>query len=429
MTIILPVGLDLFVFSEYLSIYHKKKYGWGIFLVLIGFISFSMDSFLHQLEGAAFIQVILYIIIFFIISFLFEGNFLSKFFRWTGIVLLSSVLNFVPVLLTYGVEGFNSEIYAAPIFIGGYIFSRILIYFVIIKIKKNKQILYFDISQYKTITIRIILAMCSGIIVYYLLIQSLLQKEMNNTSLILLLFFITSLFLILMNLYQDIYTKANEFIKKITLMTQNKIEYNYATALETKMEDLQKLRHDMRNHISMISYLANENNIEGLKMYLKELQVPLVATSIIHIHNQPELSALINSKYKIAMQNHIKVDIDVDLKNKLAIPLYDLSIIYGNVLDNAIEASLQISEQKREISLYTGMVNDYLIIDCINCFEKRNLQYKKGQYLTSKKDSSLHGKGLKIIEEIVESYDGDVTVEIENNHFKVHITLNNNIPK
>lgn len=427
MTVIMPIGIDLLIFSEYLSIYHKRKCGLALFLFFIALYTSVMNSIIYLFEHAPLIQVVLYILIFPAISFIYKGDFLTKYFRWLFIVLLTTGFNFIPLLLTIVIDEFNNYIDGGIVFIIGYIFSRILIYLIILKINKYKQIQYLDIRQHKTMSIKASIVTVICIILYYILIKALLNRTMNKDSLLIFISLFTLLIIVLMNLYYEITTKANELIKMDIINRQNKIEFDYAAILELKMEDLRKLKHDMKNHISMIAYFTNNNNLVGLKEYLYKLQIPLEPCTIINIPNQPELSALINSKFEMVKLNNIKFDFKIDISKEINIPLYDLSLIFGNILDNAIEASLRIDENCRQISLYAGIINDYLIIDCMNRFDNKYIVYKNGKYITSKNNLSIHGKGIRIMEEIANLYDGDLNIEIEKDLFKVNLTLKNNI--
>lgn len=427
MRIITPIGLDLFIFCKYMSIYHKRKSKFMQFVTAICIYAFIIEKISYYLQDKSLLQILLYVTIFPLIGILYDGDFLTKFFRWILIVLVAATLNFIPIFLVFGFNRPNSENTFTLIFMVGYIISRIVIYLIILRIKKKKKIEYFKIGNNRALAIKSIVSLILGIGLLYLLINALIVESMDIKRLSIFICLFTIFCFILISLYDEIHEEADSLIKMAVINMQNQTEKDYAVIIEQKMDDIRKLRHDMKNHLSMINYFANNNNINELKKYLRDMEIPLEPYSLIIIPDQPELSAFLNSKFEIAKMNEIKIDFDFNLNSEVKIPLFDLILVLGNTLDNAIEASKKVEKELREIVCYMGIVNDYLIIDCINRFHPKNSILKKGKFLTTKEEKMLHGQGIGIIEEITEKFEGDLSVEPVNDFFKVSITLKNNI--
>ena len=101
----------------------------------------------------------------------------------------------------------------------------------------------------------------------------------------------------------------------------------------------------------------------------------------------------------------------------------DIYAIFGNALENAVTAVMQIaSPQKRVISVKILEQNQLLMIQIQNYYEGQ-LKFEKGLPLTTKKNKSEHGYGMKSIRYTAEKYDGIVTVQAKNNIFMLQILI------
>ena len=102
----------------------------------------------------------------------------------------------------------------------------------------------------------------------------------------------------------------------------------------------------------------------------------------------------------------------------------DISILFGNALDNAIESVSIIPEQeKRLIHLTVSRQKSFVRIHMENCYEGE-LKMVGGMPVTRKQDTDFHGFGLKSIGTIVDKYGGSMTVRAENGWFELRVLFN-----
>lgn len=95
----------------------------------------------------------------------------------------------------------------------------------------------------------------------------------------------------------------------------------------------------------------------------------------------------------------------------------DISTLFGNILDNAIEGVMKVEElEKRLIHLSISKQRGFLYVRVENCY-KGKLTFKNGLPQTTKKDKNFHGYGLKSIQATVRKYDGSITIRTENDWF------------
>ena len=92
----------------------------------------------------------------------------------------------------------------------------------------------------------------------------------------------------------------------------------------------------------------------------------------------------------------------------------DISALFGNILDNAIESGKVEGTGKRLIHLSVAKQKHFLRIRCENYCEE-SLQFENGIPVTTKKDRRFHGFGMKSIKSTAAKYGGSVTTDLKKN--------------
>jgi len=181
------------------------------------------------------------------------------------------------------------------------------------------------------------------------------------------------------------------------------------------------LRHDMSNHLGNIKGLLRYKEYTKLEEYLNKLLSQIDEVDKIIITKYPAISALLNRKYARAGNNNINCVMNIGSVDNLTIDTVDICIILGNLIDNAIEATVKVDESNRYIKLDINNVNNYLVIDCVNStIGSENISLD-----TTKEDKEIHGIGLMNINQIVEKYYGNMEIMCIKDYFSVNIMLYN----
>ena len=101
----------------------------------------------------------------------------------------------------------------------------------------------------------------------------------------------------------------------------------------------------------------------------------------------------------------------------------DISALFGNVLDNAIESVEKLDDkEKRLIHLSVAKQKNFLRIRSENYTEEK-ITFKNGMPVTTKKDKRFHGFGMKSIQSTVRKYGGSVTAGVRDNWFELRILI------
>lgn len=200
------------------------------------------------------------------------------------------------------------------------------------------------------------------------------------------------------NLEQSLRLEAYDYEDKyIDAITERTVEYN-------------KLRHDMKNHFDIVERMINTSHIQEAKDYMEQISFDQ-GEHYVHV-NHLVLNYILSNKTKLAKSHGIDLCSVIIGKPVTFIADVDYSILVGNLLDNAIEATIEAKEN--EINLCLSFYEDRFVIEVKNCVVDKP---KSKQLLTNKKDKSKHGIGLKNIKDIVEKYNGQDVIEVNGNVF------------
>ncbi len=203
------------------------------------------------------------------------------------------------------------------------------------------------------------------------------------------------------------------------LSAREAAEHEYYNEVSRKYEETRKIRHDMNNHLTALEILINEGKINEAKTYLGEISAELTAQKPPAVTGRPVLDALLFGKVQTAANYGIKLDITVDASFPESISDYDLCGIFGNILDNAIEACEKCDRQKF-IRLSVKKQMDMLFIFSENtCLSEA----VSPVYETSKPDKAAHGYGIRRIKQLAEKHGGTVKLSAENNLFSISVLI------
>ncbi|MCL2360741.1 MAG: GHKL domain-containing protein [Defluviitaleaceae bacterium] len=201
---------------------------------------------------------------------------------------------------------------------------------------------------------------------------------------------------------------------------QNDLIVKHYTEVQHMYDQMRGWRHDYHNHIqAMKAFLALGQEAEHLE-YLSNLDADLTSVDNLLKTGNVMVDAILNSKISIAAAGEISVNAKAVVPGDIKVSGVELSIIIGNLMDNAIESCLKISDlEARFIRIYIGWHKSMLYISVTNAAGPKT---QGGLFPTSKK-SMAHGFGIKRIDRIVAKYGGFVNRQSEDGVFATEISL------
>ena len=425
MRVITPVFLDVFLFYCHLNTEHRLKISHvkgGVYITLLSsFISLAVNT----LPEIPFIQLFVYLLIMPLIIALFYGNKWIKIAGYLKLLLVLTILNLLSAYILNQIKGINDENSTFIIFIVCTLIARIFVYLFLKERGKQKKINYFEIASYRYILIKAIISIILLIVNSYITLnEEILHMELLwNIRIILLVILVV----LVISIFEDIEIEAQKIVENMRDEQQMELERNYLNVISKRTRELANIRHDIKEHIFMINYLAEKDDIQGIKKYLGKIPV-LEGSSLITIPQKEWLGALIYSKAEKAK----KVGVGFDFENRwnpgleIVVDNMDILSLTANLLDNAIEAAQRVTEkEKKKVKIILNQSKGYLMFDVWNYYNKSYLNIEGNKFRTTKKDKQLHGKGVEIIREIAEKYLGDFLYEIKEDEIEMKITIQN----
>ena len=136
------------------------------------------------------------------------------------------------------------------------------------------------------------------------------------------------------------------------------------------------------------------------------------------------LDILLSEKKKEANLENIRFQIEADVLQSLPFKETETSVLFGNLLDNAIEACKKMKTETRWIRVEIRQRKGFLFFTIANSIGKRP-QEKDGEFVSDKEDKKVHGYGLKSIRRIVKKYDGSFQCDVVEEEVKISISFSN----
>ena len=199
----------------------------------------------------------------------------------------------------------------------------------------------------------------------------------------------------------------------------------YESELRANMEqdrNVQALRHDMKHHIREIYSLADKNTDTDIIRYLDEMSDSMDNIEKVASTGNSVFDGILNyyaQKIKQEM-NNVNFSVTLKIPTDLEISSFDMNVILGNLLDNAMENVSGEAGQELQIEAVLEYIEGLLRIEVVNTFVG-NVN-KDGERFISHKGQG-HGFGLSNVKKITEKYSGYMMTEHESNRFKVVVLL------
>ena len=210
--------------------------------------------------------------------------------------------------------------------------------------------------------------------------------------------------------------------RKAELETANRLlndqldnQLKHYSALVDPYEDNRRIRHDIAHHMHTIQLLLESGRRQEATAYAGELMRQQEHSSQLDQCENPLVDAFLFSRIREARQAGIPVEASVVLPRRLPIANVDLVILFGNLMDNAVEACGQVASPF--IRLEAGLRKDYLVVTETNPAPADD---------TRKKRRIPHlerGIGLHILTDLAGRYHGSCTQEVRDGQFTVSIAL------
>lgn len=228
--------------------------------------------------------------------------------------------------------------------------------------------------------------------------------------------------------------------KNYQLKLQNEVELEklnqqkkYIASLEKNNNEIRKFKHDFNNILLGLSgYILTDNiDKEKLKQYFsenvliinKELEINSEVLTHLSYIKVPSLKSLITNKVLLAQNNkiNVKINIENDITETFTNEM-QLSRVLGILLDNAIEACLELDSEKKLV-INILRIDKTIEFQITNTFNNKNIPIKKLNEVGYSTKGEDRGLGLSTAHEIVDKYNMILDTIIEENIFKQNLLI------
>ena len=200
---------------------------------------------------------------------------------------------------------------------------------------------------------------------------------------------------------------------------QLELKESYYKMLWSHVEETKAARHDLRHYLTVVQSYINSDDKEQLKAYLNQHIRSLPADEEIMFCENFAVNAVISYYVGIAKSEAIQVETHFALPKQIRFNDSDLCIIFGNCIENAIEACRKLDGEKF-IKINSMLTGKMLTITIDNNFDG-NLEKEEDTFLSLKREGK--GVGILSVKAIAKKYDGTARFESDGNNFNVSILL------
>ena len=185
------------------------------------------------------------------------------------------------------------------------------------------------------------------------------------------------------------------------------IESQYVRAQNFYTENA-KLYHDIKHHLRALERLLQNGDRREALAYIESVQEPLQC-KMIPVHTGVDIvdTVIYGAKEKAEQRNILLVVETPILPSGLKLEDREFCVLFANLLNNALEAA------KEQIRLNIAITAGFLVIEMKNDYREKPL-VKNNHFVSEREQDSLaHGWGMKIIEQIVEKYHGELSIRVD----------------
>ena len=219
------------------------------------------------------------------------------------------------------------------------------------------------------------------------------------------LFIGTVMVMMLTGFYLSFYRNMNE---------KNMKDYEQKTEMRTALlesqieniEDVKRLRHNMRHHNSIISEYAEKHDLKGLRNYLREKQYSDEFYSKRLYCMNVSVNNILTIYDRIAQNKGVEMSIDADVKSEAKIDENDLNNMISTVLENAINGALTSGREDKKVRLEIRERGHRLVVNCRNTCSR--MLKDMSEY------PGFPGTGIEAVERTLDSVGGILDYSIEN---------------
>ncbi len=217
--------------------------------------------------------------------------------------------------------------------------------------------------------------------------------------------------------------KNEEFTQMQLLLQQESDSAEYYEMLRLQNENQRILIHDIKKHLQSVAMLNEQREHDKIEAYIRQLILSSDLKEVSRLCDHELLNSILCRYMQQCTKKHITFHADIRSGTTDFIADNDLTSLFCNLLDNAMEAAGIVPDSFIEINTGKREKTPFVVITVINSCRTNPLPDKAGQLCTQKCDKSRHGFGLKSIYRTVKKYHGDMQMYYNDDTFTFHTII------
>lgn len=398
------------VFWNYVSILFVPKYSTKIRFVYLSLGFFIL--FLFSLHNIFLLNCILYITVCFLyLTLFYQTKWYYALFHSTLFEVLTAVceLPAYSILSTFLTSAnlraadFHLKLLFAVI--SKTLFFAVMSVLLLWLKKRQKPFLQYDKSVFFTILIPFIAQII--VLILFAVCDSPSMTATQNRLITINAFFLLIVNLLIFGLNQYNQKKHLEFTEMQIQLQKEHDFAEYYKMLIAQNENQRILIHDMKKHLQSIALLNEDNQNEKIRAYINQLMQSSDLLEFSKICDHKILNNILCRYKKVCNDLHIAFHADIRSNTTTFLSDSDVTSLFCNMLDNAVEASNHIKDSYIEITAAQRKHTPFVIITIINSCAGNPFS-PNGELVSSKQNPQAHGFGIKSIEKIIHNYNGNI---------------------
>lgn len=405
-------GFRIYVIYRFFRIFFERRKVGGSLTFLCFFGYFLLNSGMFLLFRQPFLNLATSLIPCFLLTYLYEGRLRLRVIAVAFITIVDLVCEEIVYWLLIAVTGSNH-------LVAGIILPNLLMLPFVVVFRKLKALKNGDrVSLWETVC-----TLSVPIISMFILTIVLFEASDSRLAVIAIagLLLINVVIFYLFDLIAASCQREYERALEQEVAQRQKEAQQNELRLRKELDDrLRLFRHDMNNHLIVLGEMAASERLEEIRKYLIDMGEEVEPAQLMIQSGNFAVDSIVNLKLREAERLGVEVHQEMNLPETLAVSEFDLNIILGNLLDNALRALESASVRK--LSLKVRYDRELLFIGISNTYGGRIVE-EEGHLQTTKDAGEEHGLGLESVRKAVGKYQGELEFHYDNTCFTVTALL------
>lgn len=229
--------------------------------------------------------------------------------------------------------------------------------------------------------------------------------------------------LLILGIHQYNQKKQTEFTEMQLLLQKEEDSVSYYKMLFSQTENQNILIHDIKKHLQTIALLNEKNEPEKIHAYIHQLMDSSDLQESAQLCDNEMLNTILSRYQKQCTQKQITFVTDIRSGVLQDIFPHELTSLFCNLLDNAMEATENIPDSFIELTIQKKEKSPFILIILINSCRSAPVYAPDGLPVSQKTNKKRHGFGIKSIKKVVKHYNGNLQMYYDKNTGTFHTII------